>query len=302
MSLLDQWGIGVSQVIGVGGRDLSAGVGGLMAAKRSARWTPTPVPRSSCWSPSPPTPTWPGRSSAPAGPPGRRGLPRHVRPRRPDRDALLADTLEQGALQVTQILRNPYRKPQDLTGAIERAAARMDGARQRRTWVLHRRHLVLRGPGRAHPSARPGLLQHPATSRPRAACAARRAPLPGPRRRGVHQGPSAPDDRPGGADRDHAGEAFGGDIAAVLLDVVLVYGSHPDPAGEIADTCADLAASGTAVIAYVLGARADRQGLDRQRRTLSDAGAIVPDSAAEAARVAAAVAARRPALATAGRP
>ena len=97
-------------------------------------------------------------------------------------------------------------------------------------------------------------------------------------------------------------EAFGGDIAAVLLDVVLGYGSHPDPAGEIAGTCADIVASGAAVIAYVLGARADRQGLDRQRRTLRDAGAIVTASAAEAARVAAAVAARQPALATAGRP
>ncbi|MGH3158665.1 MAG: FdrA family protein, partial [Streptosporangiaceae bacterium] len=32
MTLLDRWDIGVSQVIGVGGRDLSAAVGGLMAA------------------------------------------------------------------------------------------------------------------------------------------------------------------------------------------------------------------------------------------------------------------------------
>ena len=31
MTLLDRWGIGVSQVVGVGGRDLSAQVGGLMA-------------------------------------------------------------------------------------------------------------------------------------------------------------------------------------------------------------------------------------------------------------------------------
>ena len=97
-------------------------------------------------------------------------------------------------------------------------------------------------------------------------------------------------------------EAFGEDIAVVLLDVVLGYGSHPDPAGEIAGTCADLVASGTTVIAYVLGARADRQGLDRERRTLQEAGAIVTASAAQAARAAAAVAARRPALATAGRP
>jgi FdrA protein len=97
-------------------------------------------------------------------------------------------------------------------------------------------------------------------------------------------------------------EAFGDDIAAVLLDVVIGYGSHPDPAGAIAGTCADIVAGGAAVVAYVLGARADRQGLDGQRRTLRDAGAIVTASAAEAARVAAAIAARKPALATAGRP
>jgi FdrA protein len=97
-------------------------------------------------------------------------------------------------------------------------------------------------------------------------------------------------------------EAFGDDIAAVLLDVVIGYGSHPDPAGEIAGTCADIAASGAAVVAYVLGARADRQDLERQRGTLREAGAIVTDSAAGAARAAAAIAARRPALAAAADP
>jgi FdrA protein len=87
-------------------------------------------------------------------------------------------------------------------------------------------------------------------------------------------------------------QAFGPDIAAVLLDVVIGYGSHPDPAGEIAGTCAEIAASGAAVVCYVLGARADRQGLDRQRATLAEAGAIVADSAAQAARVTAAIALR----------
>jgi len=95
-------------------------------------------------------------------------------------------------------------------------------------------------------------------------------------------------------------QAFGDDIAAVLLDVVIGYGSHPDPAGAIAGTCADIVAGGAAVIAYVLGARADPQGLDRQRDTLREAGAIVAASAAEAARIAAAVAARNPAPATSG--
>ena len=87
-------------------------------------------------------------------------------------------------------------------------------------------------------------------------------------------------------------QAFGADIAVVLLDVVLGYGSHPDPAGEIAGTCADIVAAGAAVVGYVLGARADQQGLDRQRATLAEAGAIVTESAAQAARTAAAIAGR----------
>jgi FdrA protein len=87
-------------------------------------------------------------------------------------------------------------------------------------------------------------------------------------------------------------QAFGADIAAVLLDVVLGHGSHPDPAGEIAGTCADIVAGGAAVVCYVLGARADQQGFDRQRATLAEAGAIVSDSAAQAARIAATIALR----------
>jgi hypothetical protein len=61
-------------------------------------------------------------------------------------------------------------------------------------------------------------------------------------------------------------------------------------------------AGGAAVVAYVLGARADQQGLDRQRRALQEAGAIVTASAAQAARVAAAIAVRQPSLATTMRP
>jgi hypothetical protein len=51
-------------------------------------------------------------------------------------------------------------------------------------------------------------------------------------------------------------------------------------------------AAGAAVVCYVLGARADQQGLDRQRAKLTEAGAIVTESAAQAARTAAEVALR----------
>ena len=96
--------------------------------------------------------------------------------------------------------------------------------------------------------------------------------------------------------RDQAG---GRDVAVVLLDVVLGHGSHANPAGEIAATCADLVARGTAVVAYVLGTHADPQDFDAQRRTLREAGALVAQTSAHAARVAAAISAGRPDLAAA---
>ena len=48
MCLLDRWGVGVSHVVGVGGRDLSEAVGGTMArlavrARRSAALRPSMV-------------------------------------------------------------------------------------------------------------------------------------------------------------------------------------------------------------------------------------------------------------------
>src|SRR6185295_12029570 len=68
------------------------------------------------------------------------------------------------------------------------------------------------------------------------------------------------------------------DVAVVLLDVVLGYGSHDDPAGRLAPVCADIRAGGQgpAVVAYVLGTDNDPQDLTRQRKTLVEAGCIVP--------------------------
>src|SRR5581483_7245554 len=81
------------------------------------------------------------------------------------------------------------------------------------------------------------------------------------------------------------GEGAKPDVAVVLLDVVLGYGSHPDPAQVFAPVCADIRAGGRgpAVVAYVLGTDADPQGLAAQRATLADAGCIVPPTAGRAA-------------------
>jgi FdrA protein len=86
-------------------------------------------------------------------------------------------------------------------------------------------------------------------------------------------------------------------VAVVLLDVVLGYGAHDDPAGLLAPACAEVMSDGgPQVVAYVLGTDGDPQCYSAQRKALEDAGCLVPGTNAEAARVAAALAARRPEL------
>ena len=80
--------------------------------------------------------------------------------------------------------------------------------------------------------------------------------------------------------------------AVILLDVVLGYGAHVDPAGELAPAIASARASGIAVVASVCGTEADPQGLTPQTDALARAGAIVMPSNAQAARLAAHIAAR----------
>jgi len=301
MSLLDRWGIGVSQVIGVGGRDLSAAVGGLMAREAVRALDGDPATEVILLVSKPPDPDV-ARSvigasqdtpvvaaclgmSAPDGLIG---------------NAPLAATLEQGARRAAGILGRSVPDPAgDLDGAIERAAAQLTGPRRAVRGfftggtLCYEAQVVLSralGPVYSNIPLRPDLG------------------LPAPA--GAHicldlgeeeytKGRPHPMIDPA-ARRDIMREqAFGDDVAAVLLDVVLGYGSHPDPAGEIAGTCADIVASGAAVVGYVLGTDGDPQGLGVQRRTLRDAGVIVTPTAAQAARVAAAIAARSPALAAA---
>jgi len=86
-------------------------------------------------------------------------------------------------------------------------------------------------------------------------------------------------------------------VAVVLLDVVLGHGAHPDPAGQLAPVLAELTADGgPVVVAYVLGTQADPQVYSRQRATLEEVGAIVPETNARAAYAAAALALRNPDL------
>jgi FdrA protein len=78
-------------------------------------------------------------------------------------------------------------------------------------------------------------------------------------------------------------------VGVLLLDVVLGYGAHPDPAGELAPGIAaalERRPEGLAVVASLCGTERDPQGLEGQAERLHRAGAVVTRSNADAARLA----------------
>jgi len=87
-------------------------------------------------------------------------------------------------------------------------------------------------------------------------------------------------------------EAHDPDVAVLLLDLVLGYGAHPDPASELATALRQAREAGIAVVASVTGTQEDPQGLARQAQILRSAGVEVCDSNAAAARLAGMIVAR----------
>lgn len=84
------------------------------------------------------------------------------------------------------------------------------------------------------------------------------------------------------------------DVGVVLLDVVLGYGGHPDPAGHLARALAGCV-DGPLIVASVTGTDADPQPRADQVQKLVAAGVVVASSNAEAAGMAIAALALRPA-------
>jgi len=84
-------------------------------------------------------------------------------------------------------------------------------------------------------------------------------------------------------------EAHDPNTAVILLDIVLGYGAHPDPAGAAVEAIREAqqiteeAERHIVFVASVCGTEADPQTLSRQEAKLRDAGVIVlPDNAAAA--------------------
>jgi FdrA protein len=87
-------------------------------------------------------------------------------------------------------------------------------------------------------------------------------------------------------------------VAAILMDVVLGYGAHANPAGELAPICAEITKNGgPQIVIYVLGTDQDPQGYASQKKAFEDAGCLVTQTAQRAALAAAAIASRKPEIA-----
>ncbi len=304
MSLLDRWGVGVSHVIGLGGRDLSDEVDGRMARLAVAALRDDPGTDAILLVSKPPservaravidvassgdTPL----VAALVGLPDCSGFGVPVR-----------DTLEQG---VVAALAAVGREPPDLVAGLEEAVAVAcavlgDGRVSGRTLVrglfsggtLCYESLViltrLLGPVWSNTP-----LDH-----------AYEVPAPD----GAHlcldlgeeeytKGRPHPMIDPEARIEWIRAEGSRDDVAVVLVDVVLGHGSHPDPAGALAPVCAEVMAggSGPVVVAYVLGTDGDPQGFASQVARMEGAGCIVAATAARASLAAAAIALRDPRL------
>jgi succinyl-CoA synthetase alpha subunit len=94
-------------------------------------------------------------------------------------------------------------------------------------------------------------------------------------------------------------EAGDPEVAVILLDVVLGYGAHPDPAAEMAPAIRRAQAAARrkgralAFVGFVCGTDEDPQGLERQEEALREAGVLLAASNARAVRLAAAIVQRR---------
>jgi FdrA protein len=83
-------------------------------------------------------------------------------------------------------------------------------------------------------------------------------------------------------------EARDPEVAVIMLDVVIGYGAHPDPASELGPTirqAKQLADRELIVVASVTGTEQDPQRLSAQVAALQSAGVIVCDSNAAAAKL-----------------
>jgi FdrA protein len=275
--LLDGAGIGVRHVIGVGGRDLSAAVGGRSALAALAALDADPDVRVVVLVSKPPDPEVAAAVVAAAGACATPVVMALVGPGQP--------TLTDAAAAVAAALGSPFPEPA--------------------AWPAETRPGPAGGPLLGLFSGGTNCLEALAVAEDLlgAVCSnvhpdpARRIPADA-RPDGAHVLVDLGDDeltagRPhpmidpaAVADRLRSA-AQAGPPGAVLVDVVLGHAAHADPAAVLAPALHAVTSAGGAAVAVLIGTAGDPQGLDRQARALAESGASVHRSTARAAAQAA---------------
>ena len=262
-------GSGVSHIVGVGGRDLSHDVGGLMFRCAIAMLADDPGTDTLLLVSKPPD-REAVQALASKLPTDRRVVAAFVGLEDPDLPLEAHDTLEAAAAAATG----------GAPEAVDELQAQVDAARER---SAGRRLLGL---------FTGGTLAHEAATILRPVL----GPIGGDPDDQGHAIADLGDDRYTQG-RPHpmvdptlrrellASAAEDGRTGCVLLDVVCGHAAHPDPAGAIAEEVA-AAARGAVIVARVCGTAGDPQDAGRQAATLRAAGALVAPSNAAAARLA----------------
>jgi FdrA protein len=299
MSLLDRWGVGVAHVIGLGGRDLSAAVGGTMArsalhALANDERTEVVLLVSKPPSPEVAREVLRAAGSKPViaallGLPGDLDLPDGV---------IVTTTLETGVVATLAAL--GVQAPDPASGLRERVTGAIAGLPEQRRLVrglfsggtLCYESLVILseqlGPVYSNTPLDPELgLPAPAGSHTCLDLGEEE----------YTKGRPHPMIDPAARIELLREQGTDPDVAVIILDVVLGYGAHPDPAAELAPVCTEITADGgPLVVVYVLGTHGDPQGFEAQRQAFTDAGCVVTETAARASLAAAAIARRDPEL------
>jgi FdrA protein len=299
MSLLDRWGVGVSQVIGVGGRDMSAEVHGRMARAAVAALREDPATQVILFVSKPPAPEVAATVLATAGEKplvaALIGLdPQFTAPA----GVVLAGTLESGVTATLGVLGMAAPDTTTTIGpTLAEVRSRLTPGRRRIRGLfsggtLCYESLVILGRtvGEVHsntPINEAWGMPAPADSHQcldlgeEEYTRGRPHPMIDPEARLEVLG-------------EHAADPH---VAVIILDVVLGHGADADPAKTLAPACESaMANGGPQVVAYVLGTDRDPQGYQAQRDRLVQAGCIVTETAARASLAAAAIATGDPSL------
>lgn len=305
MSLIDQLGGGVSQVIGTGGRDLKAEIGGIMMIQSFKALIEDPTTEVIVLISKPPAPEIAAKVLSLVGTTSKPVVVAFIGGDRKSIEAagaVACVTLEDAARKAVSLLNEKivpsdfvgFNEPEEVINALVRHEASKKNGKQKYLRGLYTggtladeamkllskdlgdiwSNIPLK-PENMMPDVRQSIEHTIIDFGDDAFTVGRPHPMIDPSTR-----------------RERIVREASSDVAVMLMDVVIGYGSHSDPAGEVVEPVraarAALEAAGgdLTVIASVCGTEGDPQSLKKSREVLSDAGIIVMPSNAQAVMLA----------------